>query len=178
MSRVLTYISELTIPLIILLVVGYGYLEKEKVYEAFLEGAGEGLNIVIKLVPTLVGLMVAVGMLRASGILEGVEHLLGSLTRPVGLPASLLPLLVIKLFSASAATGLVFDVFETFGTDSFAGLFTSILMSCTETVFYTLSVYFLAAKVTKTRFTLTGALLATAAGTVASYLLARFMVAP
>ena len=71
MSRVLAYVSDLTIPLIILLVVGYGYLKKEKVYEAFLDGAEEGLKIVVKLVPTLVGLMVAVSMLRASGLFEG-----------------------------------------------------------------------------------------------------------
>ena len=171
MSRVLAYVSDLTIPLIILLVVGYGYLKKEKVYEAFLDGAEEGLKIVVKLVPTLVGLMVAV----SSGLFEGLEGVLSPLTNPLSLPASLLPLLVVKLFSSSAATGLVFDVFETFGPDSFPGLFTSILMSCTETVFYTMSVYFLAAKVTKTRFTLPGALLATAAGTVVSFLLAGLL---
>ena len=175
MSRVLAYVSDLTIPLIILLVVGYGYLKKEKVYEAFLDGAEEGLKIVVKLVPTLVGLMVAVSMLRASGLFEGLEGVLSPLPNPLSLPASLLPLLVVKLFSSSAATGLVFDVFETFGPDSFPGLFTSILMRCTETVFYTMSVYLLAAKVIKTRFTLPGALIATAAGTVVSFLLAGLL---
>ena len=80
MSRVLAYVSDLTIPLIILLVVGYGYLKKEKVYEAFLDGAEEGLKIVVKLVPTLVGLMVAVSMLRASGLFEGLEGVLSPLT--------------------------------------------------------------------------------------------------
>ena len=87
-----------------------------------------------------------------------------------------MPLLVVKLFSSSAATGLVLDIFRTSGPDSYAGMLTSILMSCTETVFYTMSVYFLAAKVTKTRFTLTGALLATRAGRAASVVLAGWMV--
>ena len=91
------------------------------------------------------------------------------------MPAQLLPLLVVKLFSSSAATGLVLDIFRTSGPDSYAGMLTSILMSCTETVFYTMSVYFLAARVTKTRFTLTGALLATLAGTVMSVVLAGWM---
>ena len=106
--------------------------------------------------------------------------MLGGLLEPaavvVGLPVQLMPLLVVKLFSSSAATGLVLDIFRTSGPDSYAGMLTSILMSCTETVFYTMSVYFLAAKVTKTRYTLTGALLATLAGTVASVVFAGWMV--
>ena len=87
-----------------------------------------------------------------------------------------MPLLIVKLFSSSAATGLVLDIFRTSGPDSYAGMLTSILMSCTETVFYTMSVYFLAAKVTKTRYTLAGALLATLAGTAASVALTRWML--
>ncbi len=102
--------------------------------------------------------------------------LLAPVTESVNLPAQLVPLLVVKLFSSSAATGLVLDIFKTAGPDSYAGMVTSILMSCTETVFYTMSVYFLAAKVTKTRYTLAGALLATLAGTVASVVLAGMMV--
>jgi spore maturation protein B len=76
------------------------------------------------------------------------------------------------MFSSSAATGLVLDIFKVHGPDSYIGMLTSILMSCTETIFYTMSVYFLAAKVTKTRYTLTGALLASAAGLAASILMA------
>ena len=125
--------------------------------------------------PTLIGLLVAVGMLRAWGFFEMLGTLLGPAAAAVGLPAQLMPLLVVKMFSSSAATGLVLDVFRTSGPDSYAGMLTSILMSCTETVFYTMSVYFLAARVTKTRFTLTGALLATLAGTVMSVVLTGWM---
>lgn len=126
--------------------------------------------------PTLVALMTAVGVLRASGFLE----LLGNLVRPVsekiGFPAELVPLAFIKMFSSSAATGLVLDIFKNYGTDSLVGLITSIMMSCTETIFYTMSVYFIAAKVTKTRYTLKGALLATIAGIAASVVLAGMMI--
>lgn len=169
------HLSDIIIPLILFFVVGYGLTSKVNVYESFLKGAGEGLKIVVDILPTLIGLLVAVGILRASGIFELLGRILQPLAGIVGIPAQIIPLLIVKLFSSSAATGLVLDIFKTNGPDSYAGLVTSILMSCTETVFYTMSVYFLAAKVTKTKYTLTGALLATLAGTVASVVLAGWM---
>ncbi len=174
--KALANLSDIIIPVLIFFIVGYGITSRVKVYEAFLKGARDGLKIVVDIVPTLIGLLVAVGMLRSSGFFDMLGNLLAPATEAVGLPAQLMPLLIVKLFSSSAATGLVLDVFRTSGPDSYAGLLTSILMSCTETVFYTMSVYFLAAKVTKTRYTLTGALLATLAGTVASVILAGRMV--
>ena len=132
--------------------------------------------MVVDIMPTLIGLMVAVGVLRASGFLDFLGSLFAPLTEKLGLPGQLLPLLIVKLFSSSAATGLVLDIFKTAGPDSYAGMVTSILMSCTETLFYTMSVYYMAAKVTKTRFTLAGALLATLAGTIMSVILAGGMI--
>lgn len=170
------HVSDIIIPVLIFFIIGYGFVCGIKVYECFLKGAREGLKIVVDIVPTLVGLLVAVGMLRASGFFELLGQLLAPVTAAVGLPAQLLPLLIVKLFSSSAATGLVLDIFKTAGPDSYAGTLTSILMSCTETVFYTMSVYFLAAKVTKTRYTLAGALISTAAGTAASIVLTRMMM--
>ncbi len=141
-------------------------------YEDFIKGAKDGFRTVIQIMPTLVGLMVAVGVLRASGFLNAVGKLFGGLTDKIGFPSDLVPLVFVKMFSSSAATGLVLDIFKTYGPDSYIGMITSIIMSCTETIFYTMSVYFLAAKVTKTRHTLPGALLATIAGIAASVILA------
>lgn len=172
----MTYVSNFIIPAVFFLVVGYGIAGKVKVYESFLKGASEGMKVVADIVPTLIGLIVGVGILRASGFFAGMEWVLSPLAKLLGFPAQILTLLVVKLFSSSAATGLVLDIFSTWGPDSYAGMITSIMMSCTETVFYTMSVYFLAAKVTKTRYTLTGALLSTFAGTIASILLAGGMV--
>ena len=169
---VFVHLSDIIIPLILFFVVGYGLVSHVKVYESFLKGAKDGLKISVDIIPTLIGLMIAVGVLRASGFFDLLGAILAPVTEKAGLPAQLIPLLVVKLFSSSAATGLVLDIFKTSGPDSYAGTLTSILMSCTETVFYTMSIYFLAAKVTKTRYTLTGALLATLAGTVASIALA------
>ena len=173
--QILLYLSDIIIPLIIFFIVGYGLVSGVKVYEAFLTGAREGLQVVVDILPTLIGLMMAVGVLRTSGFFEMLGELLEPLTSLVGLPAQILPLLIVKMFSSSAATGLLLDIFKNLGPDSYTGTIASILMSCTETIFYTMSVYFLAAKVTKTRYTLTGALLATLVGTVMSVLLAGFI---
>uniref|UniRef100_UPI0040574E26 spore maturation protein n=1 Tax=Acetatifactor sp. TaxID=1872090 RepID=UPI0040574E26 len=169
---ILTQMSDIIIPLLIFFIVGYGIVSGVKVYETFLKGAKDGLRVVVDIVPTLVGLMMAVGILRASGFFDMLGTLLEPLTNALKLPSQLIPLLAVKMFSSSAATGLVLDIFKTFGPDSYVGMVTSILMSCTETIFYTMSVYFLTAKVTKTRFTLSGALFSTLVGTVASIILA------
>lgn len=173
--RVLTHLSNLIIPLIFFYVVATAAAARQDVYGDFIRGAKDGLKTVAEILPTLIGLMVAVGVLRASGLLDVLGALLGRLTEPFGLPADVMPLLFVKLFSSSAAVGLVLDLFRTYGTDSATGRFVSILMSCTETVFYTMSVYFMAAKVTRTRYTLPGALFATLVGTAASLVLAGRM---
>ena len=175
MADYMTKLSSFLIPAILFFIIGYGLCKKVKVYEAFLTGAKEGLKTVAEILPTLVGLMMAVGILRASGLLTRVGDVLSPLTKVVGIPGELLPLLIIKLFSSSAATGLVLDIFKTYGPDSYEGILTSILMSCTETLFYTMSVYYLTAKVTKTRYTLAGALWSILAGTIMSVLLTGWM---
>jgi len=173
--NVLMYLSDFMIPAVIFLIVTYALMEKVKVYDAFVKGAKKGFATVIKIMPTLVGLMVAVGILRASGFLDFLAQLIGKLTECVGFPSQLVPLAIVRMFSSSAATGLVLDLFKEYGTDSRIGLIASIMMSCTETIFYTMSIYFMTAKVKKTRYTLAGALLATLAGIVASVWLTAFM---
>lgn len=165
-------ISNIIIPVVIFYIVAYGLIHKRNVYEDFIKGAKDGFHTVIQIMPTLIGLMVAVGVLRASGFLQAVGQAFGILAKKTGFPTELVPLVFVKMFSSSAATGLVLDIFKTHGSDSYIGMITSIMMSCTETIFYTMSVYFLAAKVTKTRYTLAGALLATLAGVIASVILA------
>lgn len=173
MLNVLLNISNIIIPALLFYVIGYGIVQKRNVYEDFLEGAGEGLKMIIKLVPTFIGLMTAVGVLRASGVLEGLGLILYKPLAAIGIPGEIFPLLIIKMVSSSASTGLVLDLFKTYGPDSTIGMTVSILMSCTETIFYTMSVYFLAAKVSKSRWTLPGALFSTAVGTLLSILLAK-----
>ncbi len=172
MVAALSNISNIIIPVIIFYIVAYGIAARSNVYEDFIKGARDGFHTVIQIMPTLIGLMVAVGVLRASGFLDFLGGLFAGITARMGFSSELVPLILIKMFSSSAATGLVLDIFKNHGPDSLIGLTTSIMMSCTETIFYTMSVYFLAAKVTKTRYTLAGALLATLAGVIASIVLA------
>ena len=155
------------IPFVLLYVVGNAFLKKRDAYGAFVRGAGEGIHTAFAILPTLVGLMTAVGILRASGFLKWLSDILGRLFAGIGFPVQLVPLAVVRLFSASAATGFLLD--------SKIGIIASLMLSCTETVFYTMSVYFMAAKVTKTRYTLAGALLSVFAGIAASFFLGNFL---
>lgn len=148
---------------------------KKNVYDDFVKGAKDGFKTVIRIMPTLIGLMVAVGILRASGFLDMIADVLGRFTNVIHLPSQLVPLIIVRMFSSSAATSLVLDIFKQYGPDSVLGTITSIMMSCTETIFYTMSVYFMTAKVTKTRYTLAGALVATFAGVAASLILAGML---
>lgn len=174
--KILIFLSEVSIPLILFYIVGFGILMKCKVYEEFVKGAKDGLKTVVGILPTLIGLMVAVGVLRASGFLDMLGENLGYLTSAVGFPSELVPLTVIRMFSSSAAAGLVLDIFKEFGTDSRLGLIASITMCCTETIFYTMSVYFMTAGVKRSRYTLAGALIATFAGLAASVFLAQSLM--
>ena len=170
---VIVSISSFIIPGIMLFIVLYGIIKKQTVYDDFVTGATGGLKTVIKVMPTLIGLMVAVAVLRESGFMEVLGKLLGKVTNPIGFPGELMPVTIVKIFSSSAATGMVLDIFKEYGPDSYMGKVTSLMMSCTETVFYTMSVYYITAKVTRTRWTLAGAILTTISGTIASVMLAN-----
>lgn len=173
----MTYLSNMLIPALIFYIVAMGLSQKKDIYTCFTKGAKDGMKTVAGIVPTLIGLMISVGVLRASGFLEAAGGLAGRVIAGfVGdFPNELLSLFAVKLFSASAATGLALDIFKEYGTDSFAGFTASLALASTETVFYTMSVYFMAAKVTRTGWTLPGALLSTASGLIASLVIAGMM---
>lgn len=170
--QLLVYISNYIVPFLILSIIVYGLSAKVNVYETFIKGAKSGFFTVVRIMPTLIGLMAAVGILRASGFLDFISGLLENFTGRIGFPGELVPLTIVKMFSSSAATGLLLDIFKQFGTDSRLGMIASISLSCTETIFYTMSVYFMTAGIKKSRYTLAGALIATFAGLAASVLLA------
>lgn len=174
MSIILS-LSNYAIPVIIGYIVLYGLIKRVDIFTVFIAGAKDGFKMVVELLPTLVGLLVAIGIFRSSGALDLFCGIFSPLTKLLHIPETIIPIALVKMFSSSAATGMVLDVFRTFGPDSLSGNIVSIMMSSTETIFYTLSVYSLSVGVTKTRWTLAGALLASIVGIACSVLLAMYM---
>lgn len=162
------WISRLLVPLTVSYIIGFGLLSGRPVFDDFLDGAKQGMKTVAEILPTLIGLMTAVGVLRTSGFLDELGRWLSVPAAWLHLPAELVPLTLVRLISNSAATGLVLDIFQRYGPDSELGMAASVLMSCTETVFYCISIYFGSVNITRTRYTIPGALFATAAGIAAS----------
>lgn len=173
--RILLTISDFLIPVTVLFIVVFGCLKKVDIYEVFLEGAKEGLQTVLDILPTLIGLIMAVEVMRAGGLLEILVELIRPAAEAIRFPAELAPLSIVRLVSSSAATGLLTDIFSTYGPDSFIGRTASVMMSCTETVFYTMSLYFLSVGIKKTRYTLPCALVANIVGVFAAVWLVKLV---
>ncbi len=161
-------LSEWMIPAIFVGIIGYGLIRRVKVMESFVIGVNEGFRVVLDILPTFLGLIVAVGALRASGTLDLLVKLLTPICEKIFLPQPLLPVALTKVVSSSAATGLVFDILKVYGPDSLEGRMVGIMVGSTETILYTMSVYFMAIKIKKTRYTLSGALISNLAGIAAS----------
>lgn len=152
--QILNYLSIFLIPFVIFYILIYALLHKKPAFELFTEGSKSGLKIVADIAPTIIGFFVAVGVLRSSGALDLLCKFLQPFAELFHVPAPILPLSLLKLFSASGSNGLLFDVFKTFGTDSYIGLTASILLSCTETLFYTVAIYYMSVNIKKTRWTI------------------------
>lgn len=171
----IVYLSNFIIPFLFFYIIGHGFLTKTPIYDEFIKGAKGGFKVVFDILPTLIGLMIAIGVLRASGSLDLLSRLLEPITDLLHFPSELLPITLVKMFSSSAATSLLLDIFKEYGPDSYLGRLVSIMLSSTETIFYTMAVYFIAAGVKKTRYTLVGALVATLAGTIASVVITKLV---
>ncbi len=165
------FLSKWLLPVLIFYIVANAMVAKVPCFDAFKNGAKQGILVTADILPTLIGLMAATGILRASGAMDAFARLLVPAVSKLSFPAELVPLVLVKMISSSAATSLLLDIFREFGPDSYPGFLASVIMSSTETIFYTMAVYFAAAYVTKTRHTLAGALLATGTGVVVATLL-------
>ena len=158
----------LVVPLTLGLVAVYAACRRVDVYDALIQGAGEGLSTLARIIPSLVGLMTAVYMLRASGALDLAAQALAPLLDRVGVPAELLPLMLVRPISGSAALGVGAELIATYGPDSYIGRVAAVMLGSTETTFYTIAVYFGSAGIIRTRHTVPAALAADLTGFLAS----------
>ena len=173
--KIINYVSLLAIPLVIIVIVWVGTAEKQKVYDIFIDGVKEGMQIIINIFPTLLGLFVAIGALRSSGILELITNLIKPVLDLVGVPSEIIPLAIVRPISGSASTAVATDIMKNFGVDSKIGLIASTIMGSTETTFYTIAVYTSCIKVKNTKFVLIAALSADVVGMLVSVVIWRFM---
>lgn len=173
--EIVNYISNLAIPMIILIIVGYGVFEKKNVFDDFLEGAKEGLSIVVNIFPTLVGLFVAVGALRSSGIIDMAVGLIGNWLQLCNIPSEIMPLALLRPVSGSSSMAIATDIMKTYGVDSNIGKIASTIMGSTETTLYTIAIYTSCIRVKNTRFILTAALIADIVGMAVSIYICNFL---
>ena len=173
--QIVNYLSASAIPIVILIIIFYGIKEKKKIFDIFLDGAKEGTKIVINLFPTLIGIFLAVGALRNSGILDFIITLISPITNLLKIPSQILPLAMLRPISGSASMGVAVDIMQKYGTDTTIGMITSVIMGSTETTFYTIAIYTACIKVKKIRFVLLAALLADLAGMIASVIICQVL---
>lgn len=156
------------IPFILLFILIFGQMKRVKVYDAFIEGAKEGMTITLRIFPYVVAMLLAVSMIRASGGLELIFFIMKPITRIFKIPEEILPLIIMKPLSGSGSLGILADILKRVGPDSLAGIIASTIMSSTETIFYTITVYFGSIGVKNIRHTLVAALIADLAGIIAA----------
>ncbi len=163
------------VPILLLVASVVALRKKEDVYTHLLNGAADGLKILFSLVPSMVMLMTAVSMLRSSGAVEEIGRILGPVFRFFGIPAETAILVLIRPLSGSAALAVGAELMGTYGPDSLIGRTAAIMLGSTETTFYTISVYFGAAGIQKTRYTIPAALIADLTGFFMASLTARYL---
>ncbi len=168
-------ISLWALPAIIMLILTMGLVKKVPIYEVFTEGAKEGFKVSVNIIPYLVAIIVAISMLRASGIIELGEHILSPVLAYLNIPADVIPIMLVRSLSGSAALGIFSDIANALGPDNYATTLAAVMVGSSETTFYVLAVYFGAIGIKKLRYSLIVGLLADCIGIVAAITVCNLM---
>ena len=171
--QIINFLSNIAMPFIILIIIGYGIIEKNKVFDIFLEGAKEGLIIVLNIFPTLIGLFMAIGALRSSGIIDLLIRIFNPILNIINFPSEIMPLALIRPISGSSSIAVATDIMNKYGVDSKLGIIAAVIMGSTETTLYTIAIYTGAVGIKKTRFVLVAALIADIVGIAVSVAICR-----
>lgn len=174
-QSVIGFISVWAIPFFLLSIPLYGIARGVKVYESFVEGAKEGFQIGVRIIPYLVAILVAVGMLRGAGAIDLLAHWLDPLFRRAGIPTEILPLAIMRPLSGSGSLGVVTELVKTHGADSFIARLAASAYGSTETTFYVLAVYFGAVGIKRTRHAVAAGLFADVVSLVAAVVVCRMV---
>lgn len=169
------HLSDFAVPAIFIVIIGVAVLKKVKAYDVFVEGAKDGIDTIIKIIPSLVGLLVAVGVFKASGAMDSLILLLRPLTDVLGMPPQVAPLALLRPISGSASFAFVTEIIKSFGPDSYAGRVAATMMGSTETIFYTLAVYYGSVGIKNIRYTLIAAIMADIISVIASLWACQFI---
>ncbi|MDB1941179.1 spore maturation protein [Clostridium tertium] len=154
------YLTKSIIPIIVIIIITYGMFKGRKVYEWFIEGAKDGLKVCLNIFPYLLAMIIAVNIFREAKLLDILNNMIAPIGGLIGLPKEVIPLVLVKPLSGSGAVGILTDILKTYGPDTTIGLISSVIMGTTETIFYTITVYFGAVQIKKIRHTLWAAILA------------------
>lgn len=164
----MTYVSMLFVPAFIVSIVAYGLFKKTPVYEAFIEGAADGVKMTVKIIPYVVAFVFAVSMFNAAGGFKYLASALSPILSVLNIPPELLPLAITRPFSGNASFGILANILSTYGADSMVGKMASTLMGSSETLFYTIAIYFGNVGITKTKYIVPAALIAEVTGLIAT----------
>lgn len=169
--KIVNYISVIAMPMVILIIVLTGIIEKKPIFELFLNGAIKGMKITIKIFPTLIGLFFAIGLLNSSGIIDFIITIISPILKNMRFPKEIVPLAILRPISGSASMAIATNIIKQNGVDSKIGLIASVIMGATETTLYTIAVYTSSIKVKKTRYILIASLLADITGIISAIII-------
>ena len=170
---ILDWSAVIVIPLVLLLFLSIALFRRVKVYEKFVEGAKEGFQVGVRIIPYLVAMLVAIAMFRTSGALDILTWMLRPVTELIGMPPEVLPMALMRPLSGSGSIGVMTELMKTYGPDSLIGFISSTMFGSSETTFYVIAVYFGSINVQKTRYALPAGLTADAIGLIMASLICR-----
>ncbi len=173
--NIINYISNLAMPVIIAIIVIWGIIEKKPIFDLFLNGAKEGLEVTLKIFPTLIGIFFAIGLLRSSGVIDFCTNLIMPITTIFKIPPEIMPLALIRPISGSASIGVATDIMRKFGVDNYIGRVASVIMGSTETTLYTIAVYTSCVRIKKNRGVLAASLTADVIGILSAVIICRIL---
>ena len=171
------YLTKSIIPIIVIINITYGMFKGRKVYEWFIEGAKDGLKVCLNIFPYLLAMIIAVNIFREAKLLDILNNMIAPIGELIGLPKEVIPLVLVKPLSGSGAVGILTDILKTYGPDTTIGLISSVIMGTTETIIYTITVYFGSVQIKKIRHTLWAAILADITAIIAAvFLVSRLLL--